>query len=370
MSLRVHPRTLVVVTLLCLVGGGALLVAAPATARPASVDAGADDVTWWLARASAAQSGLAWSGTRLVSAWSSDDAAGLVVSSLDDVLHEPGTGLTVRGHDAGSGTVAGGGHDRDVTMPDRPDGTPYLEAAAAPAPLSLLRSHYDVSLDRPGQVAGRPTRSLLLRRGGVTAARLWLDDATGLLLRREVYDAAGGTAAAMAFLDVTVGPEQDAVAGTVAPTARPGGVEAIRRSGWVCPDAIGAGGSGLVLYDARTLSAATSGTPIMHLTYSDGLSSLSVFEQRGTLDPAAVQGYAVMGTGSRRMHLRRGLPTQAVWQSGPTVVTVVSDAPAEQLADVVAAMPSTVPHTTARAGWMAAAAGAVLRAARWVTPLR
>lgn len=368
MNRRVHPRALAAVTALCLVSVAPLLVAAPATARPASLGAGRDDVTWWLTRATAAQTGLAWSGTRLVSTWS----AGLATSSLDDVAHEPGRGLTVRAHDADSGTVTGSGHDRDVTTPDRPDGTPYLEAAAAgaPAPLSLLLSHYDVSLDRPGQVAGRPARSLLLRRGSTTAARLWLDDATGLLLRREVYDAAGGTAAAMAFLDVTVGPEQDAVAGAVAPPARPGGVEAIRRSGWVCPDAIGSGGSGLVLYDARTLSAATSGTPIMHLTYSDGLSSLSVFEQRGTLDPAAVQGYAVMGTGSRRMHLRRGLPTQAVWQSGPTVVTVVSDAPAEQLADVVAAMPSTAPHTTARAGWMAVAAGAVLRAARWVTPLR
>lgn len=370
MSPRVHPRTLVVVTLLCLVGGGALLVAAPATARPASVDAGTDDVTWWLARASAAQSGLAWSGTRLVSAWSSDDAAGLVVSSLDDVVHEPGAGLTVRGHAAGSGTVAGGGHDRDVTMPDRPDGTPYLEAAAAPAPLSLLRSHYDVSLDRPGQVAGRPTRSLLLRRGAVTAARLWLDDATGLLLRREVYDAAGRTTAAMAFLDVTVGPAPRSVADPVALAARPGGVDAIRRSGWVCPDGIGSDAAGLVLYDARTLRTTAGGTPIMHLTYSDGLSSLSVFEQRGTLDPAAVRGYAVTGGGSGRMHVRRGLPTRAVWQSGPTVVTVVSDAPDGRLAELVAAMPSTPPPGPARSGWMATAAGAVLRAARWVTPLR
>ncbi|MBC7639194.1 MAG: hypothetical protein H7231_05365 [Rhodoferax sp.] len=367
MSSRVHPRALAAVTVLCLLGMAPLLVAAPATARPASVDAGTDDVTWWLARASAAQSGLAWSGNRLVATWSS----GLTTSSLDDVVHEPGRGLTVRAHAASSGTVAGGGHGQDVTMPDRPDGTSYLEAAAgAPAPLSLLMSHYDVSLDRPGQVAGRPAHSLLLRRSGSTAARLWLDDATGLLLRREVYDAAGRTTAAMAYLDVTVGPSPAPVTTTVALAARPGGVDAIRRSGWVCPAAIGSGGSDLVLYDARTLNATAGRTPIMHLTYSDGLSSLSVFEQQGTLDPVAVQGYAVTGSGSRRMHVRRGSPTQAVWQSGPTVVTVVSDAPTGQLAAVVAAMPSTPAPTTARAGWMATASRAVLRAARWVTPLR
>ncbi len=368
MSSHVHPRALAAATVLCLLGLAPLLVAAPATARPARVDAGTDDVARWLARASAAQSGLAWSGTRLVATWSS----GLATSSLDDVVHEPGRGLTVRAHDAGSGTVTGGGHDQDVTVPDRPDGTPYLEAAAegAPAPLSLLTSHYDVSLDRPGQVAGRSAHALLLRRGGSTAARLWLDDASGLLLRREVYDAAGRTTAAMAYLDVTVGPSAAPVTTREPLAARPGGLEALRRSGWVCPAGIGSGGSGLVLHDARTLRATDGRSPIMHLTYSDGLRSLSVFEQRGTLDPAAVQGYAVTGTGSRRMHLRRGLPTQAVWQSGPTVVTVVSDAPPAQLAAVVAAMPATPAPTTAPAGWMATASRAVLRAARWVTPLR
>ena len=197
MNGRVPPRALAAVTVLCLLGIAPLLVAAPATARPAGVDAATGDVAGWLARASAAQSGLAWSGTRLVATWSS----GLATSSLDDVVHEPGRGLTVRAHDAGSGTVAGGGHDQDVTMPDRPDGTAYLEAAAAgaPAPLSLLMSHYDVSLDRPGQVAGRAAHALLLRRSASTAARLWLDDATGLLLRREVYDAAGRTTAAMSW---------------------------------------------------------------------------------------------------------------------------------------------------------------------------
>ncbi len=368
MNGRVPPRALAAVTVLCLLGIAPLLVAAPATARPAGVDAATGDVAGWLARASAAQSGLAWSGTRLVATWSS----GLATSSLDDVVHEPGRGLTVRAHDAGSGTVAGGGHDQDVTMPDRPDGTAYLEAAAAgaPAPLSLLMSHYDVSLDRPGQVAGRPAHALLLRRSASTAARLWLDDATGLLLRREVYDGAGRTTAAMAYLDVTVTPAAAPVTTTVALAARPGGIDAIRRSGWVCPAGIGAGGSDLVLYDARTLRATDGRTPIMHLTYSDGLSSLSVFEQRGTLDPAAVQGYAVTGAGSGRMHVRRGLPTQAVWQSGPTVVTVVSDVPTGQLAAVVAAMPSTAAPTTAPAGWMATASSAVLRAARWLTPLR
>ena len=368
MSARVHPRALAVLTALCVIGVAPLLAAAPATARPAGVGVGQDDVTWWLARASAAQTQLAWSGTQLVATWSS----GMVDSSLVDVVHEPGSGLTSRPHDADSGTVGGTDHDQDVTVPDRPDGTAYLEAAAAgaPAPLSLLMSHYAVTLDRPGQVAGRPARSLLLRRAGATAARLWLDDATGLLLRREVYDPAGRTTAAMAFLDVTVGPQPLAATASATRSTSPGGIDASRRPGWVCPAGIGSGDSGLVLADARMLRDAPGATPTMHLTYSDGLSSLSVFEQRGTLDPLAVRGYAVAGIAGSRVHVRRGLPTQAVWQSGSTVVTVVTDQPARQLGDVVTAMPPAGPPATTRAGWMASAAGAVLRAARWLTPLR
>lgn len=361
MSTRVRSRTLVLLVL------GALLVAGSASPATAT-GSRSGEVATWLARASAAQTDLAWSGTTIISTWSS----GQTGSSLLDLVHQPGRGLTVSRHGAGSGTVTGESHDDDVTMPDQPTGTAYLAMGGdgSPAPLLLLTSHYDVALDQTGQVAGRPVQSLMLRRGARAAARLWLDEATGLLLRREVYDGAGRTVSAMAFLDVTItGGTGWTAPAPIAATTSADGVAAVRRAGWLCPRQIG---SDLVLYDARTVTGSDAGpvagrsTPIMHLSYSDGLSSLSVFQQRGRLDPAALAGYAVTEVGGHRVRVRRGLQTNAVWQSGGTVVTVISDEPAWQLVDVVAALPPSHPVS----GWMAAAARHVLNAARWLTPLR
>jgi len=338
-----------------------LAAAAPATADQAGALASAPDVPRLLERASAAQHQLAYSGTQIVSSWSPDQTG----SALLDVVHEPGRGLTTRPHDADSGTT-GEVHDDDLTTPDQPSGTAYLAEAAEgmPAPLSLLLAHYAVALDQGGQVAGRPVTSLVLRRGARPAARLWLDDATGLLLRREVYDMSGRTTGAMAFLEVTITPSATTAARRAAPSTRTPaeGAAAVRRAGWACPSLIG---SDLVLYDARTVSE-PSVSPIMHLSYSDGLSSLSVFQQRGRLDPAALAGYDVQDVGGHRLRVRHGLQTQAVWQSGDTVVTVITDQPAWQLADVVAAMPAS----QNAGGWLTSASRTVLSAARWLTPLR
>ena len=180
MSARVLAGTLSLVV---------LAVSAPVLTTPALGQvrtAGPSDVAAWLARASAAQAQLAYSGTQLVSAW--DGRAGY--SQLLDVVHLPGRGLTTRPHGADSGTVAAGRDGEDLTVPDRPVGTSYLADAAGRtlAPLSLLTSRYQVVSEPAGQVAGRPTRGLLVSRQSGVVARLWLDQATGLVLRREVYD--------------------------------------------------------------------------------------------------------------------------------------------------------------------------------------
>lgn len=368
MTGRARPRTLILLVVVSLV-----LLGEPARAAAPPLTATGDDVAGLLARATSAQRDLSWSGTQLVSTWSSGQSASTIV----DLVHEPGTGVTTRAHDATSGTT-GAAHDTDVTVPDGAATSEWLRAESTPGPLSLLLGRYAVAIGPVGQVAGRAARTLVLRRGGVTVARLWLDDVTGLLLRREVYDLAGRTTSAMVFLDVTVldaapdsepgpsanpGAAQKNEPGT-GPGATTGAVSTteLRRAGWLCPDRIG---SDLVLHDARALEGS-----IMALRYSDGLSSLSVFEQHGRLDPAAVAHYPMTDVGGHRVRVQRGLPARAVWQSGATVVTVVSDEPDWQLVDVVAAMPPTAPPTMQRRGWLARAAHDIVRAARWLTPLR
>ena len=91
----------------------------------------------------------------------------------------------------------------------------------------------------------------------------------------------------------------------------------------------------------------------MQLVYSDGLTTVSVFEQRGrlTMVPPGSQWDATVGA-----HVRRGASGVATWQSGDIVFTVVTDGSAGVLADAVASLPhdgAAMPTTLGRikAGW-------------------
>jgi hypothetical protein len=91
----------------------------------------------------------------------------------------------------------------------------------------------------------------------------------------------------------------------------------------------------------------------VNLVYSDGLTTVSVFEQRGRLSsvPKNSQWDASLGA-----HVRRGASGVATWQSGDVVYTVVTDGSAAVLTDSVASLPhddDATPTTLGRirAGW-------------------
>ena len=80
--------------------------------------------------------------------------------------------------------------------------------------VSLLAANYVVTVAGRGQVAGRPARIVTVRRpGGGVAAWFWLDSATSLPLRKEMFDArarpvssAPGSALTKSFGTVVVAP--------------------------------------------------------------------------------------------------------------------------------------------------------------------
>jgi hypothetical protein len=91
----------------------------------------------------------------------------------------------------------------------------------------------------------------------------------------------------------------------------------------------------------------------VHLVYSDGLTTLSVFEQRGRLTavPEGSDWDAAL-----RAHVRRGASGVATWQSGELVFTVVTDGSAPLLGEAVESLPhdrTATPTTLDRikAGW-------------------
>jgi short-subunit dehydrogenase len=64
---------------------------------------------------------------------------------------------------------------------------------------------------------------------------------------------------------------------------------------------------------------------IVHLSYSDGIASVSVFEQRGRLDEDGLAGHRRQAADGHAVWVRGEVPRRVVWSSGGTVYTVVAD---------------------------------------------
>jgi anti-sigma factor RsiW len=196
-------------------------------------------------------------------------------------------------------------------------------------------------------------------------ARWWLDADTTLLLGQETYDGRGHLDVASELTDLRYGTVSDQNSNTEqggttgqggtagAPAARTtttltlSRAAELRRDGWVCAERL----AGLSLMRLRT--DRTDDPELVHLVYSDGLTTLSVIEQRGRLSgsPAGSTRNETLGA-----WVTGGMPTTASWVSGDVVMTVVTDGSRETLAAAVAALPhdaSQRPTTMerVRAGW-------------------
>ncbi len=277
-------------------------------------------------------------GVQFVSAWTSRGATSLVLH----VEHEPGVGTQVRS----ARTASGDGVDTFVAA-----GGAQPSLMGDNATLQLLSRNYAVAVSGSGDVAGRLSDIVEVRYApsGRVAARFWLDRATGLVLRREVYDERGRTTRASAFIQIetskwspmlsTAGlrpPAYDAVARTEAWPEAIGtaGLSTMRARGWNCPAKLP---GSLRLVDARRGQTASGG--VVHLSYSDGLASLSVFEQAGRLDVDRLGGYRRVQVDGRDVYRQEGVPVRYVWSAHGRVFTVVADAPPRTVESAVAALP-------------------------------
>ncbi|MGN6246279.1 MAG: sigma-E factor regulatory protein RseB domain-containing protein [Motilibacteraceae bacterium] len=318
--------------------------ARPATAAPATAPVADPRAVQLLRRAAGAAAATSFTGTQMVSTWDREGSASYVV----DVDNEPGAGTSVRVHSS-------------ATNPDGAGYTTLLSGApgvggagASEEELGLLLDSYDLSVERGDSVAGRATTVVAASRPGAgLAARFWVDDASGLVLRREVYDGVGRVVRAAAFVSVDVDAAHFV---KHPPPLLPGrtGQELSGREltswseqGWACPHTLPAG---LRLVDARSTTAGAGGQahqgaeqPILHLTYSDGLSAVSVFQQRGELDRSGLSGYRAErragGTDEQEVLVSTGFPRRVLWSAHGLVFTVVGDAADDAVDAVVAALP-------------------------------
>jgi sigma-E factor negative regulatory protein RseB len=172
------------------------------------------------------------------------------------------------------------------------------------------------------------------------AARFWIDRQTMVPLRRDVYDTSAQLVSEDAFVQVQFGslPAQ--------PSAGDGGsrsksawakaevpaklVAGLNGSGWHLPAGLP---GGLPLYAAAR--SQTGPGQVVCLGYSDGLSVVSLFVQRGTL-ATKMAGWAPVDLSGHRVYVAGHSIT---WAGRGFVYTIIADAPPQTVKQVVASLP-------------------------------
>jgi sigma-E factor negative regulatory protein RseB len=328
------------------VGRSTALVGPPPNAPP-PVGADAGEL---LSRAAQAARTVAYAGTRVVFGPQPGDGGRQI-----QVLHLPGHGTAYVGEPAGDDQGRAG------FVP---------EPSSFAHDVALLREQYDARVAGRAEVAGRQTTVIEVGRSAnePPAARIWVDDASGLVLRKDVLGPEGVVETRTAYLEISIGshvqgsvhlPPTDTsfAVRSLGTNARP----AVVAAGWVCPESLP---GGFDLVDVRR----NSGDPArLQLVYSDGLTAMSVFEQPGRL--VADPEFEPEVWDGRPLVVRDGLPTQAAWVADGTVWTVVTDASRERVRAAVAALPresATADSALDRFG--ARIERGVTRLASWANP--
>ncbi len=301
-----------------------------------------------------------YQGQELVSRWGSSGGTILV----SDIWHVSGGQTLTQTLSAGtySGSVPYLSSDTDGQAPEG--------VLGVTVPLvRLLETHYIIVYAGTGSVYSRAAQVVEARRAdGSLAARFWLDDATGLPLERVVFDQAANVISQDMFINVRVGnltpvhPPAGAVADPQGPwndPLSPGQLLALRADGWLVPvDLPG----GLSLF-AGAKTQTSTGTAV-DLGYSDGLSVISLFEQRGNLAPR-LSGWQKTTVDGHVIYVAVPDQRSLTWASHGLVYTVMADAPAQTVTAVVGALPHDTPP-----GFWARLSRGLARMASWVNPFR
>jgi sigma-E factor negative regulatory protein RseB len=338
--------------LLLVAGAGTLLAGAPTQAAigaspeptPSGTAASESRAIALLTAASRAARTRSYTGMQYVSTWREGRAS----SSIADVSHTAAEGSVVSVRPTAAGDV-------DPSVTPTTDLDPRL--------LRLLAAHYALSFVGTSTCAGRPVQVVEARQpgDGVVAGRFWIDAASALVLRRETFDRAGRLVRSSAFTTVTVGSPILAVApAAVSDRLDTDGIDALRRDGWQIPSALA---GDLELFDARMRTH--SGERVLHLSYSDGLVTLSLFAQRGRLGAARMPGFSREKVSGSAVWVQSSSPERVVWGGGGRVFTLLSDAPPEAVRAAVTVLPH---EKAAKSGLLARLGRGLARLGSWLNP--
>jgi sigma-E factor negative regulatory protein RseB len=300
-----------------------------------------------------------YQGEEIISHWGTTSSGSVLVS---DIWHASG-GQTIT-----QTLTAGTASSSEPYLSSDTDGRwPEGVLGVTTQLVRLLETHYVVVYAGAGSADNRTAQIVeAWRENGSLAARFWLDDATKLPLEREVFD----TAAHVISEDVFINVRFSKLAPAAAPAGGPSDPQgpwtdplpaaqllALRASGWLVPPELP---GGLSLFTGAQTQTST-GT-VLDLAYSDGLSVVSVFEQRGNL-AAKLAGWQKITVAGHAIYAAEPDQRSLTWASRGMVYTVMADAPAQTVDTVIGVLPHDKP-----AGFWKRMSRGFARLASWVNP--
>jgi len=321
----------------------------PASAAPVTSREDSPTAVSWLERAAAAPNRVSYHGTQIITSWGPQGAS----SAMLDIVHAASQGSEISVVGSASSPGAKAFVQRTANA-----------GAVDGGPLALLQATYELVDKCCTDTIGRSAVLVeALRDDRTLAARFWIDKATGLLLQRQLFSVDGKTMVrATVFTELEI--EDSEFLGHLPPmtpgsvqSVGMGKVDSLRSEGWVCAPELPAS---LKLYDVHQDTSNGS----LQFSYSDGLFNVSLFEQRGALDPAAVAGFG--STDMSGVYQRYGMPSYVVWSSDGIVYTLIGDLPPDMLGQVVRAFPHEVPVELTAIQRMGTG---LAKIASWLTPM-
>ena len=218
-----------------------------------------------------------------------------------------------------------------------------------PDQLDRLRTKYAVEPGAPVELDTGPAVPLALveRATAVRREVLYLDEETGLCVRRETFSTSGEPVRVVAYTALEVGGAETRARSELdgdpaapgpqrAASVDPADIDRLRAAGFEVPGALPRRYELLAVREV-----ADAAVPTVHLMYGDGLYTLSVFQQRGRLSRTAVAGALELRTshGGAVWRWPGSEPRRIVWSGGGSTFTALTDAPTDELLELVDGLP-------------------------------
>ncbi len=206
----------------------------------------------------------------------------------------------------------------------------WREVWDEPQPVGTPRpgAHWDLEVAGYERVAGRNAARVVASDPdtGRVRARYWIDTQTGILLRKEIRDTQGRVERALEFTVITRRTSDEPEPPRHAPGRPPRAIVRVP-DGYPAPRHVDG---------YRLLSRYRHDNGSVQLFYSDGLFTMSLFEQSGDVDwDALPHGVERDVEGTRTRSFSTATATVVVWGQGGLTITCVGDAPHDELVDVM-----------------------------------